>query len=111
MSGTPHTSDTIERVTSQIGDDATVMVILGAGGKAGLLTKEFEGYGPLVSVGSYLIFEDTIVNGNPVWPGYGPGPLEAMRGLLPHHGEFVQDTGIERFGLTFNQGGYLRRMS
>ena len=111
VSGTPHTSDTIDRVSSQIGDDATVMVILGAGGKAGLLTKEFEGYGPLVSVGSYLIFEDTIVNGNPVWPGYGPGPLEAMRGLLPHHGEFVQDTGIERFGLTFNQGGYLRRMS
>ena len=31
-------------------------------------------YAPLVPVGSYVIFENTIVNGRPVWPGYGAGP-------------------------------------
>ncbi len=104
----PHAA---KRVVELVDSNATTLVILGGGGKAGVLKKEFDAYAPLVSVGSYLIFEDTIVNGNPVWPGYGPGPLEALRGLLPQHGEFVQDTDIERFGLTFNQGGYLRRLS
>ncbi|MEQ8841487.1 MAG: CmcI family methyltransferase [Acidimicrobiales bacterium] len=107
----PASPRAVKELMEDVDPDATSMVILGAGGKAGMLTKEFAAYSPLVSVGSYLIFEGTVVNGNPVWPGYGPGPLEALRGLLPHHGEFVQDTDVERYGLTFNQGGYLRRLS
>jgi cephalosporin hydroxylase len=111
VAGKAHLPATIDAVVAELGDDPHAMVILGSGAKAGGLKKEFLGYSPLVSVGSYLIFENTIVNGRPVWADYGPGPLEAIRGLLPHHGEFVQDTEVERFGLTFNPGGFLRRMS
>ncbi len=53
---------------------------------------------------------DTIVNGHPVWPAYGPGPFEAVNQLLPVHGDFIADTEVERFGLSFNSGGFLRRV-
>ena len=51
------------------------------------------------------------MNGHPVWPGFGPGPLEAVRRILANHGEFVPDTTMEKYGLTFNPGGFLRRVS
>ena len=41
--------------------------------------RYFEAYAPLVPVGSYVIVADTIVNGNPVWTGFGPGPKEALQ--------------------------------
>ena len=44
--------------------------------------REFELYAPLVPVGSYVIVEDTIVNGHPVWPGFGPGPMEAVKRIV-----------------------------
>lgn len=111
INGGPHKDEVVAQVTAIVGDNPNALVVIGSGAKAGALKSEFAAYAPIVGVGSYLIFENTIVNGHPVWPGYGPGPLEAIRALLPHHGEFVQDTELERFGLSFNPGGYLRRMS
>ena len=61
-------------------------------------------------VNSYVIVENTIVNGHPVWPGFGPGPLEAVKRILSQHGEFAADTAMEKFGLTFNPNGFLKRM-
>ena len=49
------------------------------------MEAEFEVYSPLVPVGSYVIIEDTIVNGHPVWPGFGPGPFEAVKRILAVH--------------------------
>jgi len=62
-----------------------------------------------VPVGSYVIVENTIVNGHPVWPGFGPGPLEAVKRILAANGDFVSDTKMEKFGLTFNPDGFLKR--
>ena len=42
-------------------------------------------------VGSYVVVTDTIVNGHPVWPAFGPGPAEAVKQILTRHGEFVAD--------------------
>ena len=72
--------------------------------------REFEGYAPLVPVGSYVVVENTIVNGHPVWPGYGPGPTEAVKRILAKHSDFVGDSSWEKHGLTFNPGGFLRRV-
>ena len=72
---------------------------------------EFEAYAPLVPVGSYVIVDGTIVNGAPVWPGFGPGPAEAVKRIRAAHGEFMADLEVEKYSLTFNPDGYLKRLS
>jgi cephalosporin hydroxylase len=98
------------RVREISGPRPHALVVLGSTSGAPRLMQEFEGYAPLVPVGSYVVVENTIVNGHPVWPAYGPGPAEAVKRILGRHGEFVQDSSWERHGLTFNTGGYLRRV-
>ena len=69
-----------------------------------------QAYAPLVPVGSYVVVTDTIVNGHPVWPAFGPGPTEAVKQILSSHGEFVSDSRMEKYSLTFNPGGFLHRV-
>jgi cephalosporin hydroxylase len=107
----PHEPAAAEAVRAIVGDDPNALVLLGSRNGTPRLVNEFEMYAPLVRIGSYVIVENTIVNGHPVWPGYGPGPAEALRRILPEHGEFVQDTAWEKHALTFNPGGFLRRIS
>lgn len=67
----------------------------------------------LVSVGSYLIVEDGIVNELGVEKKYGGGPLKAIREFLPAHPEFMVDRRwCDMFGknATFNVNGYLKRI-
>lgn len=108
IDGAPHAETTATSIRALLGDRRDALVILGSGAGAEYIEAEFAALAPFVGVGSYVIVENTIVNGNPVWPNHGAGPLEALRRLLPHHGNFVQDTTMERFGLSFNLGGYLR---
>ena len=70
----------------------------------------FEAYAPLVPVGSYVVMENTVLNGRPVAPGFGPGAHEAVTDVLARHRDFVPDVAFERYTLTFNKNGYLRRM-
>jgi cephalosporin hydroxylase len=100
---------TLARVRGLAGPGATTLVVLGDRVPAEATRRIFAAYAPLVSVGSYLIVTDTIVNGNPVWTGFGPGPTEALKLILQRHGEFFADPELERFGLTFNPGGFLKR--
>jgi cephalosporin hydroxylase len=87
-----------------------VMVILDSDHSEGHVFDELTTLGPLVTPGCYLIVEDTIVNGNPVLPEFGPGPAEAVtRYLSDRSTQFVVDYDREKFHLTFNAGGYLRR--
>ena len=109
IDGEIHTAAATEAITAITGGNATAMAILGSGAPAGIVKAQLEAIAP--QVGSYLIVENTIVNGNPVWPSHGSGPLEALRRFLPQHPEFVVDTDLERYGLTFNLGGFLRRMT
>ena len=93
-----------------VGDAPHALVVLGSLPGTNLrIEGEFNVYAPLVPVDSYVIVENTIVNGHPVWPGFGPGPLEAVKRILAQHGEFVADTAMEKYGLTFNPSGFLKR--
>ena len=44
----------------------------------------------MVTPGSYLIVEDTNVNGNPVIPGHGPGPRVAIKAFLAASDQFTE---------------------
>jgi len=71
---------------------------------------EIKAYGPLVSVGSYLIVQDTNFNGHPVVKHFGPGPFEAVEEFLATNDQFVPDRSRERFLFTTNPNGYLKRV-
>src|SRR5438445_14147 len=57
-----------------------------------------------------LIIEDTNVNGHPVVPEFGPGPMEAVELFLRENDDFVIDRSKEKFLLSFNPKGFLRRL-
>ena len=63
--------------------------------------EELEAYAPLVSPGSYLVVEDTNT----------PGPSDAVRDFLysVEGSHFTVDRSREKFGTSFNNGGWLRK--
>ena len=70
-------------------------------------------FASLVTIGSYLIVEDGIVNELGVEKQYGGGPLKAIREFLPSHPEFIVDRKwCDMFGknATFNINGYLKKI-
>lgn len=107
-----HGSSTDPEIVASVGAQAgqgPTMVILDSDHRRDHVLAELEAYAPIVDVGSYLIVEDTNINGHPVAPKFGPGPTEAIAAFLPSHPEFERDGRCERYFMTFNPGGYLVR--
>ena len=101
------------RVTDHIAQevrDKTVLVTLDSLHTHDHVLKEMEIYSKLVTPGSYLVVQDTNLNGHPVLPQWGPGPMEAVQEFLRTHDNFVVDRGREKFLLTFYPGGWLKRV-
>lgn len=98
-------------VTDLARGSSMVLVILDSDHSAEHVERELHAYAPLVSLGSYLVVEDGNINGRPVLEGFGPGPGEAVDSFLARSNEFVPDRSREKFFMSFNPGGYLRRIS
>lgn len=70
-------------------------------------------FAPLVSIGSYFIVEDGIINELGKEKGFEGGPLKAIREFLQSNQNFQVDrTYCDMFGknATFNVNGYLKRL-
>lgn len=91
--------------------DRRVLVTLDSDHSLLHVLKEMKLYGPLVSQGSYLIVEDTHLDGVPTISGYSSGPLAAVERFLETGGnkDFELDYSREMFMVSFNPGGWLRR--
>jgi cephalosporin hydroxylase len=99
----------VATLRTYIKTDQRVMVILDSDHHYDHVLAELNAYHTMVSPGHYLIVEDTNFNGHPILPSHGPGPMEAVGTFLREHPEFEVDHHRERFLLTSNPLGYLRR--
>jgi len=88
-----------------------LFMILDSDHRAAHVARELELLTPLLRAGDYLVVEDTCVNGHPVRPQFGPGPMEALIEFLGRHrGEYIRDLAREeKFGFTCAPLGYLIR--
>ena len=87
------------------------LVILDSDHSRGHVIEELKVWNRFVCVGSYLIVEDSNINDHPVFPRFGPGPMEAIDEFLASNEDFVIDETKHKFFLTFNPRGFLRRIS
>jgi cephalosporin hydroxylase len=103
----PAILDRVRRATA----GSRTMVILDSDHSQAHVAAELAAYRDIVSVGCYLVVEDTDINGHPARPDFGPGPMEALEAFLASTDDFVSDGSRERFLLTMNPRGFLRRVS
>ena len=101
----------VNQVKNMIKTNDKVMVILDSDHTKNHVLNEMEMYSRLVSKDSYLIVEDTAINGHPVEPNFGDGPMEAVNEFLKTHDEFKIDNDKEKFLLTMNPNGYLKKIN
>jgi cephalosporin hydroxylase len=74
--------------------------------------RELQAWVPRLRPGDYLVVEDTIVNGHPVRPGHGPGPMEAIAEYLAEAASLLEHDAVReaKFGASFAaRGHYVRR--
>jgi cephalosporin hydroxylase len=103
----PRVAETIRKRTQ----GKKVLVVLDSVHERGHVLKELGFYAPLVPPGSYVVVEDTNSDGLSLFSN-GGGPLAAVRDFLAtaEGKHFSQDFSREALVLTFNPGGWLKRV-
>lgn len=87
---------------------APMFVILDSDHRKAHVLRELAAYVPLMRSGDYLVVEDSCLNGHPVRPEFGPGPMEAIDEFMRSNpGVLIPDRAREdKFGCTFAPKGY-----
>ena len=90
---------------------APMFVILDSDHRKAHVLRELAAYVPLMRPGDYLVVEDSCINGHPVRPDFGPGPMEAIEEFLRSNpGVLEADREREaKFGCTFAPRGYFTK--
>ena len=99
----------VKAVQERVEGRSPVLVLLDSNHERDHVLDEMRLYGPLVTRGSYLVVEDSNINGRPVLSEFGPGPGEAIDAFLAESDGFDVDESREKYFLTFNPRGYLRK--
>jgi cephalosporin hydroxylase len=102
--------DIVAKTKEAIAGAKTVLVILDSDHRRDHVLAELNAWADVVTPGSYCIVEDSNVNGHPVYKKYGPGPMEAIDLFMEKDERFTIDLTREKFFLTFNPRGFLRRV-
>lgn len=116
LEGSSIAPEIMEQVYKMAKSHSNIMVLLDSCHTHEHVLSELELYAPLVSLGSYLVAYDTIVefedktHEDRPW-GKGNNPYTAVQEFLGHHPEFQVDESIENKSvLTSCPGGWLKRI-
>jgi cephalosporin hydroxylase len=99
--------EVVEELRTRAGGRPT-FVILDSDHSQAHVEAELDAYAPLVPIGCYIVAEDS--NIGKIRTDLMPGPLQAVETFLAKTDEFEIDREREKFLLTFNPSGYLRRV-
>jgi cephalosporin hydroxylase len=111
--GSSISENVLNVVSGFIGSVRKVMVILDSDHTKQHVLDELNIYSRLVSPQQYLIVEDSNIHGHPTREDLPAGPFEAINEFYksdPISASYIQDKMCERFLMTFNPNGYLRRI-
>jgi len=102
----------IERVKKEIDNSNNCMVILDSWHSKEHVYREMCLYNEFVPIGGYMIVEDTHAAGNPVpWKYDDEGPMGAVNTWIEENKDkWEVDYECEKHLLSFNPGGYIRRV-
>jgi cephalosporin hydroxylase len=104
--------DTVAQVAALLpAERGALFMILDSDHSKAHVLRELQLMVPLLRSGDYLVVEDTCVNGHPVRPEFGPGPMEAVEEFVrAYPGLLVADSAREqKFGCTAAPSGYFVR--
>jgi cephalosporin hydroxylase len=108
--GSSVSKEILDEIEKRVSNKEKVMVILDSEHRKDHVLDELRVYHKFVTPNSFLIVEDSNVNGHPVPTNFGPGPMEAIEEFLKENKDFTVDRDKEKFLLTSNPGGYLKKI-
>jgi cephalosporin hydroxylase len=106
----------VEAVREAVGDASPVVVSLDSDHSASHVRAEMEAYSALVTPGSYMVVEDTILDwmppNAPARARYRGTPMDAVEDFLTANHDWEVDRDLEgMFAATQNPEGWLRRLA
>lgn len=110
IEGSSTAPEIVDKVKSMTEGKNKILIILDSDHSKRHVLDELKIYNKFVTKGSYLIVEDSNVNGHPTYPQFGPGPWEAIEDFLKENSEFEIDKSREKFYMTLNPNGYLKKI-
>jgi cephalosporin hydroxylase len=118
IQGSSIAPDVVDRVRQASAGKSSVLVCLDSNHTHAHVLDELRAYAPLVTVGSYCVVFDTIVQdlpsdlyGNRPW-SVGDNPKTAVQEFLKNRSDFEIDCAMDqKLLLSVAPGGYLRRVA
>jgi cephalosporin hydroxylase len=116
VKGSSVAPETIDKIKALIPPGSKVVVILDSLHTRDHVLQELKLYSPLVTAGSYLVVNDTDLDGIvenldvETYVGVPNGVGAALKEWLPSNKQFEADKKMDRFSITCVQGGILKRV-
>src|SRR5262249_41807228 len=112
VTGDSSSSEVVDKV-SELCAGRTVLLIHDGGHEKDRVLRDLHAYSRFVSVNSYAIVEDGVIDLFSPGDGigtYADGPMAAVDLFLKQNPDFVVDAARERYIITYNPRGFLRRV-
>jgi cephalosporin hydroxylase len=112
ITGDSSSQEVISKV-SELSSGRSVLILHDGDHHKEQVLKDLQNYSKFVSLNSYFIVEDGVIDlfkPRDSLGSFGEGPLAAVEQFLEKNHDFIVDTERERYILTYNPRGFLKRI-